>query len=71
MEAFSINSKNIEQTIGILVTFISEMKLQKEKLLAKYDWFFCRHMCPFWTPVRMGISMGMPQLKNWKRWHLG
>ena len=33
--AIRINSRNIKQTIGIQVTFITEKKLQKELLLAK------------------------------------
>ena len=35
--AFRINIRNIQQTIGILVTFISEIKLQKIYILGKYD----------------------------------
>ena len=48
-EAFKINSQNIEQAIRILVTFISEIKLQKENILAKADCFFvdlCIHSEP-------------------------
>ena len=30
----------MEQAIGILVTFIQEINLQKEKFSAKYDCFF-------------------------------
>ena len=39
-KAFRINSQKIKQAIGIQLTFISESKLQKEHLLAKYDCFF-------------------------------
>ena len=39
-KAFRINSQNIEQAIGILMTFISEIKLQKENILAKFDYLF-------------------------------
>ena len=38
-KAFRINIQNMQQTIGILVTFIWEIKLQKENVLAKSDCF--------------------------------
>ena len=38
-KAFKTKEENIKQTIGIQVTFISEIKLQKHFLLAKYDHF--------------------------------
>ena len=37
---FRINNQNIKQKFGIQVTFISEIKPQKEPFLAKYDCFF-------------------------------
>ena len=53
-KAFRINSQNIEQSIGILVTFMSEINLQKEKFLAKYD------DLPTW----IGMCICMPPLKS-------
>ena len=38
--AFRINSQNITQKFGIQVTFILEIKPQKECFLIKYDCFF-------------------------------
>ena len=46
---FRINSQNIQQKFGIQVTFISEIKPQKERFLEKYDCFFkdlCIHLEP-------------------------
>ena len=38
--AFSINSQNIEHAFGTQVTFITEIKPQKERFLAKETVFF-------------------------------
>ena len=38
-QGFRINRQNIQKATGIQVTFISEVKLQKETFLAKYDYF--------------------------------
>ena len=38
--AFRMNSQNIKQNFGIQMNFISEIKPQKERYLAKYDCFF-------------------------------
>ena len=46
-KAFRTNSQNIEQVTGILVTFISEIKPQKVRFLAKYDCFFRGLAPPF------------------------
>ena len=35
-----MNSQNIKQNFGTQVNFISEIKPQKERFLAKYDCFF-------------------------------
>ena len=43
-KAFRVNSQNIEQAIKILVIFILEINLQKERFLAIYDGFF-RDLC--------------------------
>ena len=46
---FRINSQNIQQTFRIQVTFISEIKPQKERFLDQYDCFlrnFCVHVEP-------------------------
>ena len=49
-----MNSQNIEQSIGKLVTFMSEINLQKEKFLAKYD------DLPTW----IGMCICMPPRKS-------
>ena len=38
-EDILVNSQNIKQAIGMQTIFIFKMKLQKEQLLAKYDFF--------------------------------
>ena len=40
MNAYIVNGQNVKQVIAIQVTFISENKLQKDQVLAKYDWVF-------------------------------
>ena len=63
-QGFRINRQNIQKATGIQVTFISEVKLQKETFLAKYDNFFA-HLCVhFETPFRFGTCIGMPRFKN-------
>ena len=42
--SFKINSQNIKQKFGKQVTFILEIKPQKERFLAKSDCFF-RDLC--------------------------
>ena len=47
--AFRMNSQNIKQNFGTQVNFISEIKPQKERFLARYDCFFgnlCVHFRP-------------------------
>ena len=46
MKTFTVNIHNIKQAIGIQVTVISEIELQKEHFLANYDEFFWRIMHP-------------------------
>ena len=48
-KAFRLNSQNIKQKFGVQVTFILEIKPQKESLLAKYDCHYgdlCVHFEP-------------------------
>ena len=64
-KAFRINSQNIEQAIGILVTFMSEINLQEEKFLAKYDCFlptYASTLNPFY--FRRGIYVRMELKKT-------
>ena len=47
---YRINSQNIQQKFGIQVTFISEIKPQKERFLEKYDCFF-KDLCILLEPL--------------------
>ena len=38
-DAFMVKTQNTKQTIGIQVSFIAEIKLQKVHFLAIYDYF--------------------------------
>ena len=46
MMAFKITSQNIEQAFGIQVTFIREIKPEKERFLQKKHFDFCVHFKP-------------------------
>ena len=50
---------------GIEATFTLEFKLQSTFFI-RIGPFFQQHMHIFWTTVRMGMCIRMPQLKNWK-----
>ena len=60
---FRINSQNIEQAFGIQVTFITEIKPQKN-FFFNIRLFFGRLICLFGTPVKMGMGIRMPQPKH-------
>ena len=47
---FRINTQNIKQAIDIQITFTSEIKLQKEHVLAKSDCFF-DDLCIYLEPL--------------------
>ena len=49
-KAFTKNSQNIQQAVDIQLTFISEIKLQKEHFLAKYDCSF-GDLCVYFEPL--------------------
>ena len=58
-----VKTQNIKHVIGIKVTFLLEIKLQKYFCLAKYD-HFSVVIFPFWTSIRKGMCMQMPGLKQ-------
>ena len=62
-KAFTINSRNMNQEIGIRVTFTLEINLSKYIFYQKLTIFY-EILCTFSTPVRMGICIGKLQLKN-------
>ena len=62
-----MNSQNIKQKFGIQVTFISEIKPQKERFLAKYDCYFgdlCVHFKP---PLRWESAYVCPNIRTEKK----
>ena len=60
-----INSQ--EENLGIGIQVPSSWKLSfKIKFSLEIRPFFKQLMRPLLTPVRMGMDIRMPQLKNWK-----
>ena len=62
---FMINSNNIKEGIGIQVTFLLEIKLQKEH--SKVWQFIQLLTCLFSTLFRMRMCIRMPRLKKKKK----
>ena len=62
---FTINSNNIKEGIGIQVTFLLEIKLQKEH--SKVWQFIQLLTCLFSTLFRMRMWIHMPRLKKKKK----
>ena len=60
--AFKLNSEIIKQIIGTQLTFILEIKLQKELLLEKYNFFFCNGFLHFGR--LLGCECAFVFLKN-------
>ena len=52
-KAFRVKSRNIEEAIGVQVTFIPKNKHQKKKIYQILTIFWAIYMHPFWIPAKL------------------